>query len=470
MASAGDKEDSVLKMRAESETRSFLRRAFASALLALVLAGSGVPQAAFAGTAFPIVETTLPNGLRVIIQEDRRFPVAALQVWYRVGSRNETPGLTGISHLLEHMMFKGTARYGPKAFSRIVAENGGRENAMTSRDFTMYFTQLAPDRLPLVLELEADRMRNLLLDPEELQREREVVKEERRSHTDDDPQGAFMEEFQGIVYAAHPYRLPTVGWMADIASIQRADLLEYYRTYYAPNNALLVIVGDVSAQEVLPRVRELFGSLPPGPLPPRMRAVEPPQRGERRLIMRREVQFPSFLIAFHVPNLTQREGFALEVLRAALADGRSARWVRDFVYRRQVALEVDVHYDALSLDPGLFTLSATASPGGKVEALEVELLADLERVRAEGISELELRRAQDRLEARTILRQDSAFAQGMLLGQYELLGGWRLRDEYVPGIRAVTAEDIRRVASRYLIPDNRTVGLLLPVTSREERQ
>jgi hypothetical protein len=171
MASAGDKEDRMLKMRTGSETRSFHRRGFAATLLMLVLAGSGVPQAAFAGSAFPIVETTLPNGLRVIIQEDRRFPIAALQVWYRVGSRNEIPGLTGISHLLEHMMFKGTSRFGPKAFSRIILENGGRENAMTSRDFTMYFTLLSPDRLPLALELEADRMRNLLLDPQELQRE-----------------------------------------------------------------------------------------------------------------------------------------------------------------------------------------------------------------------------------------------------------------------------------------------------------
>ena len=459
----------MLKMPTESERRSFLRRGFAAALLMLVLAGSGVPQAAFAGSAFPIVETTMPNGLRVIIQEDRRFPVAALQVWYRVGSRDEIPGFTGMSHLLEHMMFKGTPRFGPKAFSRIISENGGRENAMTSRDFTMYFTLLAPDRLPLALELEADRMRNLLLDPEELRREREVVKEERRSNAEDDPRGAFMEEVQAVAFTAHPYRLPTVGWMADIAGIRRADLLEYYRTYYAPNNAILVIVGDVSAAEVLPRVQELFGSLPPGPSPPRTRAVEPPQRGDRRVIVRREVQFPSLLVAYHVPNLTQPDGFALEVLRSVLADGRSARWVRDFVYRRQVALEVDVDYDSLSVDPGLFTVSGTASPAGKIEALEAGLLAELERVKSEGISPEELRQAQDRLETRTILRQDSAFAQGMLLGQYELLGSWQLRDTYVRGIRAVTAEDIRRVASRYLTPENRTVGLLLPMEKGEKR-
>jgi zinc protease len=438
--------------------------------MVLVLAGFRIPEAAVAATAFPVVDTALPNGLRVIIQEDRRFPVAALQVWYRVGSRNETPGLTGISHLLEHMMFKGTPRYGPKAFSRIIAENGGRENAMTSRDFTMYFTLLAPDRLPLALELEADRMRDLLLDPEELRREREVVKEERRSHTEDDPRGTFMEEVQAVVYAAHPYRQPTVGWMTDIAAIQRPDLLDYYRTYYAPNNAVLVIVGDVSATEVLPRIQELFGSVPSGPPPPRVRAVEPAQRGERRVIVRREVQFPSLLMAFHVPNLAQPDGFALEVLRAALSDGRSARLVQEFVYRRQVALEVEADYDALSVDPGLFTVAATASPTGKIAALEADLLAELERVKAEGISTEELRRAQDRLEAQAILRQDSAFAQGMLLGQNELLGGWRLRDEYVRGIRAVRIEDIRRVASRYLIPDNRTVGLLLPVTPQEERQ
>lgn len=457
----------MLKRGTGTNMERFLRRSFAAVLL--VLAASGVPQAALAAGAFPVVERSLANGLRVIIQEDRRFPVAALQVWYRVGSRNETPGLTGISHLLEHMMFKGTARYGPRAFSRIIAENGGRENAMTGRDFTMYFTLVAPDRLPLALELEADRMRNLLLDPEELRREREVVKEERRSHTEDDPRGTFMEEVQAVVYAAHPYRQPTVGWMTDIAAIQRPDLLDYYRTYYAPNNAVLVIVGDVSATEVLPRVQELFGSVPSGPPPPRLRAVEPPQRGERRVIVRREVQFPSLLMAFHVPNRTRADGFALEVLRAALADGRSARLVRDLVYRRPVALEVEADYDALSLDPGLFSVSATASPGGKIEALEADLLADLERVKAEGISPEELRRAQDQLEAQAILRQDSAFAQGMLLGQNDLLGGWRLRDEYVRGIRGVSAEDIRRVASRYLSSDNRTVGLLLPVTPREER-
>ncbi len=438
-------------------------------MVALVLVGPAVPKAVSGATTFPVVETTLSNGLRVLIQEDRRFPVAALQVWYRVGSRNETPGLTGISHLLEHMMFKGTTRYGPKAFSRIVAENGGRENAMTSRDFTMYFTQLAPDRLPLALELEADRMRNLLLDPEELKREREVVKEERRSHADDDPRGTFMEEVQAVAYTAHSYRLPTVGWMTDIGAIQRADLVDYYRKYYAANNAFLVIVGDVSASKVLPRVRELFGSLPPGAPPPRLLAVEPPQRGERRVVVRREVQFPSLLMAFHVPNLRDPDGYALEVLGAALADGRAARWVRDFVYRRQVALEVDVDYESLSVDPGQLTVSATASPTGKIEALEADFLAELERVKAEGLSPEEVRRAQDRLEAKATLRQDSAFAQGMLLGQYELVGGWRLRDEYVRGIREVTLEDVRRVASRYFTTDNRTVGLLLPVTPREGR-
>ena len=230
-----------------------------------------------------------------------------------------------------------------------------------------------------------------------------------------------------------------------------------------------MLVGDVSAQEVLPRIRELFGSLPPGAPPPRVRAVEPAQRGERRVVMRREVQFPSLEMAFHVPNLTQPDGFALEVLRAALTDGRSARLVRDLVYRQQSALEVEAGYDALSVDPGLFSLSATASPTGKIEALEAALLAELERVKAEGISAEELRRAQDRLEARAMLRQDSAFAQGMLLGQYELLGGWQLRDDYVRGLRAVGPEDIRRVASRYLTVENRTVGLLLPVTPREGR-
>src|SRR6266852_5130068 len=259
-----------------------LRRALLGCFLALMLLGT--PTAPAAEEA--VIEATLDNGLRILVLEDHRSPIATVQTWYKVGSRNEIPGATGLAHFLEHMMFKGTPAHGKGQFAHIVEENGGQDNAFTSHDVTSYYVDIAAERVDLVLGLEADRMRNLLLDSKEIDSERQVVAEERRTRTEDDPDGYLEEEFLAAAYKAHPYGWPVIGWMEDIARITPAELRAFYDRYYQPNNALLVIVGDVEARRIVGRVRETFGKIPRAPAPPPMLAVEPPQLGERRVLLR----------------------------------------------------------------------------------------------------------------------------------------------------------------------------------------
>src|SRR5215468_3591275 len=254
-----------------------LRPALLAALAALAL----TTEAPAAGT-LDVAEATLANGLRVLVLEDHRSPVASVQVWYRVGSRNERPGATGLAHFLEHMMFKGTPRHGKGEFSRLVEQNGGRDNAFTSQDVTSYYVDIAADKVDLVLGLEADRMRHLRLDPREIDSERQVVMEERRTRTEDDPDGLISEEMNSVAFKAHPYRWPVIGWMEDIKRINPTELRAFYDTYYQPNNAILVVAGDVKAPDVLTRIRELFGQIPRGPDPPPVTAIEPPQIDDRR--------------------------------------------------------------------------------------------------------------------------------------------------------------------------------------------
>src|SRR3990172_1059613 len=273
-----------------------------SLLAAAILAAAPAPVTA-SGHSGEVFEATLDNGLRVLILEDRRSPIVSVQVWYRVGSRNERPGATGLAHFLEHMMFKGTLTHGKGEFARLVERNGGQDNAFTAQDMTSYFVNIAADKVDLVLRLEADRMRHLLLDPKEIDSERQVVMEERRTRTEDDADGLLSEELSAIAFKAHPYRWPIIGWMEEINRINPPELRAFYDTYYVPNNAILAVVGDVKAPDVLARIREVFGGIPRGPAPPAVTAVEPPQIGERRVIVRKAgAQPPILRIAVHVPH------------------------------------------------------------------------------------------------------------------------------------------------------------------------
>ena len=308
-------------------------------LLFALLAGRAETTEASPTLHFRTEETVLKNGLKVVIAEEHKAPVATFQVWYRVGSRNELTGKTGLSHLMEHMMFKGTPAYGKGEFSRLVAKNGGNSNAFTSQDFTAYFENFSGDRLELALKLEADRMGHLLLDPEEFRLERDVVKEERRMRTDDNPIDYLSEQLNAQAFTAQPYHAPVIGWMTDIDRLTRDDLYTHYKRFYLPNNALLVIVGDVDPKKLLSRIRDYFEALPAGEIPPPPAIVEPEQKGERRFVVRKEAQTPTILIGFKTPNFKAPDHFPLTLIATLLASGKSARLYHDLVYEKKLALE-----------------------------------------------------------------------------------------------------------------------------------
>ncbi len=426
-------------------------------VLFLTLAGAS------ARAADEVLDATLDNGLRVLLLEDHRSPVVSFQVWYRVGSRNERPGATGLAHLLEHMMFKGTPTYGPRTFATLVEQNGGQDNAFTSQDHTSYFVNIAADKVDLIIALEADRMRNLLLDPKDFESERQVVMEERRTRTEDDPEGFLGEELSAIAFVAHPYRSPIVGWMEDIRRLTVEELRAFYRTYYVPNNALVVAAGDFKAPELLEKISRAFDPIPRAADPPPVAVAEPRQNGERRVTVKKEAQLPLVFIGYSVPNFRSPDAPALELLSTILSEGRSSRLYRRLVYEQQIALNAAGDYSYFSTDPNLFWFFATALPGQTPEGLERALMQEVERLKAEPVSATELERAKNQIEASFVFRQDSVYSRASLLARFELVGGWRLRDQFVPAIRAVTAADLQRVARAYFPDERRNVGVLLPI-------
>jgi zinc protease len=409
-----------------------------------------------------IQEFVLDNGLKVLLLEDHKSPAVTFQVWYRVGSRNEKDGKSGLSHFLEHMLFKGTQKLKPEEYSRIIAKNGGRSNAFTSSDVTVYFATMSRDKIAIEIELEADRMVNALLGETYFEPEKKVIQEERRLRTEDNPVSALGEVAGAVAYMVHPYRRPVIGWMDDIQNLTRQDLVDYYKLYYAPNNAFIVMTGDFSTQEMLPKIKAAFGNLPRGSEPPKVRVEEPPQQGERRVTLKKEAELPFVLMYYHTPNLKSPDSYALDVLSVVLAGGRSSRLYHDLVYQKRLARSVDADYNGLSIDPSVFSLTAQLMPGKEPAEIEREMDDLLEQVKAELISDRELQKAKNQIESAFIYAQDSIFGQAMKVGYYEAVGGWRLMDGYLDGIRKVTREDVQRVAKAYLDRDRRTVGILLP--------
>lgn len=425
------------------------------------------PSLAGAGLRERVFETVLPNGLKVILLENHKAPLITFQVWYRVGSRNEEWGKTGLSHMLEHMMFKGTEKVGPEEFSRIIQENGGNDNAFTSRDFTAYFENLSADRIQVPLDLESDRMQNLMLRWQDFRTERMVVMEERRLRTEDNPQAYLMEQMEATAFQIAHYHWPTIGWKEDIARFTLEDLKKYYHTYYNPVNAILVVVGDFQKEDLLPRIEKAFGPIPRGTAPNQEKDVDPKQAGERRIFVKKEAQLPFLVMAYHVPNLRHPDSYVLEVMAAVLSAGKSSRFYRSLVRGKQLVLEADAENSLLSRDPGLFYLSAQPLPSKEVGEVEKNLDQEVERLQKELVEEHELEKAKNQLEAFFIYGQDSLFFQAMLLAQHEIVFNWEAIDDYIPSIRKVTAEDIQRVARQYLTPDNRTVGILIPLLPKE---
>jgi zinc protease len=414
-----------------------------------------------AGLSDGVVYKKLPNGLQALVLENHKAPVATLNVFYRVGSRNETFGETGISHLCEHLMFRGTKKYGPEEFSNIIAENGGEDNAFTSADYTDYFEIINREHLDVPLALEADRMANFA--PKGFDSEKAVVMEERRLRTEDSPQEALEEQVQAAAFVAHPYHWPVIGWMHDIQGLTLADALRYHAIYYSPQNAIVVAVGDFDAAKVMKQVEELFGALGNGPKPPPVTEVEPPQRGERQVTLLHAANLPAFSEGFLTPNYENaNDAFALEVASELLGDGKSSRLYKDLVIDKQMVVDVDVEYDMTSFDPNLFWIAAQMRPGVKAGDVMAEVDSQLDIIGKHSASPDELQKAKNLEEASFVFGQDSIFREAQLLGVYQMLGDYHLVDQYLGQIDKVTAADVQRVIKQYLVKPNRTVGVLVP--------
>jgi len=447
-------------VKPETMTMSFVKIVALISLLSMSIAATSL------GQDLKVTEKVLPNGLKVLLKEEHKAPVVTFQVWYKVGSRNEKLGTTGMSHLLEHMMFKGTKKYGPKTFSQTVQRNGGNDNAFTSQNYTAYFETFAADRIAISLDLESDRMTNLLLNEKDFQSERDVVKEERRMRTEDDPTSTMVEEMMATAFIAHPYEWPVIGWMADLNNITRDDLSNHYRTYYAPNNATLVVAGDFDTKTLLPQIEKYFGQIPRGPAVPKVGAVEPKQQGERRVTVKRQAELPAVFAGYHAPDLKHRDSYALEVLQGILSSGKSSRLYKSLVYEKQIALYAGGDYDNIANDPNMFYIYAGVMPGKTTDEVERALYAEIEKFKTTPVTDEELRKAKNQIEASFIMGQDSVFYQAMLLGQFETVANWKLLEKYVDNIRAVTKEDVQRVAMQYFSEDNRTVGILIPLKEK----
>jgi len=425
-----------------------------------------MPLTAFANAA--IQEFKLDNGLKLIVQEDHRSPVVVSQVWYRAGSLDEVNGKTGVAHVLEHMMFKGTKQVKAGQFSRLIAAAGGKENAFTSTDYTCYFQQLEKSHLPLSFKLEADRMANLQLTDEEFAKEIKVVMEERRWRTDDKPQSKVNEAFQAVLYQAHPYSRPVIGFMNDLENMTGDDAREWYNNWYAPNNAILVVVGDVKAGEVYKLVKQYFGKLKPKVLPVRKPQVEPEQIGERRVVVKAPAKLPYLLMGYHVPALTNPdtdwEPYALEVLAGVLSGNPAARLNQRLVRESKLAIDASAGYDLMARGrQSVFALDATPSEGKTVAELEAALIQQIENIKESGVTAEELDRVKAGVIAADVYKRDSMFYQGMQIGTIETIGfPWKILEDYPNKLRAVTPEQVQAVAKKYLLKDNLTVATLDP--------
>lgn len=419
-----------------------------------------------------VKEFKLDNGLKVLIIEDAKSPLATFQIWYKVGSKDEPYGKTGISHLLEHMMFKGTENYGSKEFSNIIQKNGGVDNAFTTKDYTMYYQTLSSAKIDISIELESDRMNNLLLNPKEVESEKKVVMEERRMRYEDDPQNSLFEEVIAATFKAHSYRWPIIGWMSDIASISRDDLYRYYKRFYCPDNAFIVVTGDVSAENITTKIKDKFGQIPScigddrgSRLTPANEylTIEPEQKGHKRIYLKKEAELPYMLIAYHAPSFPHEDSFAIEVLSIILSGGKSSRLFNEIVYEKRLALNIFAEYYGLYKHPFVFLFGATASPQINIEDVEKAIYEEIERIKKEPPAIRELQKAKNQVESSFIFAQDSNFSKGLYAGLFELHGEWRLIDKYLEGIRNVSPQDVLRVANKYLVEDKKTVGILIPL-------
>jgi zinc protease len=424
--------------------------------------------------AEPAQEFMLKNGMKVIVKEDHRAPTVAHMIWYKVGSVDEQNGTTGVAHVLEHLMFKATGKLKTGEFSKRVAALGGRENAFTSKDYTAYFQQLEKSRLEKVMELEADRMANLKFNKDEFAKEIRVVMEERRWRTEDQPTALVYESLNAAAFAAHPYHHPIVGWMSDLEHMTVQDAKTWYGHWYGPNNATMVVSGDVDARQVHALAEKHFGKIPAKRLPTRKPQDEPPQRGVRRVSVKAPAENPYVSLAFKVPTLRDVEKdqdvYALEVLAAVLDGYDNARLNAKLVRTDRVANSVGAGYSSIARGPVLFLLDGTPARGTTTEQLEKLLRAEVERIAKEGVSEEELQRVKTQLIAGQIYKRDSTFGQAMEIGVIEMTGISHTNiDRIIDKLKTVTPQQVQEVAQKYFGDDTLTVATLIPLPLSEKK-
>ena len=416
-----------------------------------------------------VVKTILPNSLTVLTKEMHDKPTVATILWYRVGSRNEELGQTGKSHFLEHMLFKGTDRYKKGEIDLLTLVNGGANNAFTWLDFTAYYFTFAADRWHHALEIEANRMRHTTFAVEEFESEKKVVEEELRIGLDG-PWEALENEVWACAFRQHPYHWPTVGWLEDLEAASAADMKDYYDAWYHPRNATLVVVGDIDTADTLERINTLFGHIPPGPTPRALKIAEPPQHGEKRLVVKKATPVERLLIGFHAPPVAHQDAYAMHVLETLLSTGKTSR-LYDRLFERDQSVTLARANFSDHIDPSLFYIQAELKPGFNLRGVELAINEEIDRIKNDVIPATELERAKKLIEADLVLSNEEPLQQAILLGQYETIAssdrvpadsqGYRYFDTYLDRIHAVSASHLAAAAQKYLIEDNRTVGYLI---------
>ncbi len=405
----------------------------------------------------------LENGLKILLLEDHTIPNIALYTFFCVGSRNERPGLTGVSHFIEHMMFNGTEKFGPGEFDRIMEFKGGSNNAYTSNDMTVYTDWFPAEALETVLEMESDRMQGLIFDPQVFESERGVVASERRMGVENNNDALLYEQVRATAILAHPYHWDVIGWMSDILSWRREDVIQYYRTYYAPNNAVLVMVGDFNSEEALNLIKKYYGSIKPGPPPVPVTTAEPPQLGPRRIEIRKEAQTPSFFMAFHAPRRLDPDFYGLSILEKVLFHGDSSRLHRRLVREEQLAIAVSGGLEE-TIDPFLFLIYAKPRPGVELNQIERVIEEELAKIKTEGIEAKEFEKALNIIRSTFYREVQTISGKANLLGWAELiLGSYEKLFTVIDEYKAVKRETLPALAAKYFDENKKTVGWLLPL-------
>ncbi len=420
--------------------------------------------------AIEIKEFRFDNGLKLLVLPNSNLPIVSFQVHYAVGSRNERQGITGISHLFEHMMFRGSKELGPEEFARIIQAKGGEVNAFTTQDNTSYFENIPAEHLELVVRLEADRLLNLDLTQESFASEREVVRSERKLRSVDSPFGLPLELLFSTAYSQHAYKWPVIGWDCDLVAMTLRDCQDYFGTYYNPANMVATIAGDVDPQRARELVEKYFGSIPSPGAVPAVHTIEPPQRGERRAVFKKVSQVEAFLAGFHVSGIEHSDTYTILLLAAALGLGKASRYYQKLV-RPGLAIQVEVDLTPppfTSQDPGLLVITGIATPGQSSAALEQAVWEEIDQVKSHGLAESELARVKKLIRSQTVRALANNFYRGLLAGLLFLKTGHadglnRLLTFY----EQVTLEQIQAAAQKYLSEDNRTVVVVKPVSPEE---